>query len=189
MTKIEYLSYSKPKRIALKFVNFFASIPAKLGKKFRKVPSFVRKVGKFFVSPFISLKDALVHGDWKTRLSFLVMGFGHVTRHQIIRGILYFIYEVVFISFFIMFGLNQLINLPTLGQLTIVTHYKPSTIPGLPGDLCSSLLRLFNQYLVYAIFTILLTIIFVVLWYSQIKDSLKCKEKVISALSILIKLL
>ena len=133
MTKIEYLSYSKPKRIALKFVNFFASIPAKLGKKFRKVPSFVRKVGKFFVSPFITLKDALVHGDWKTRLSFLVMGFGHVTRHQIIRGILYFIYEVVFISFFIMFGLNQLINLPTLGQLTIVIHYKPSTIPGLLG--------------------------------------------------------
>lgn len=177
MTKIEYLSYSKPKRIALKFVNFFASIPAKLGKKFRKVPSFVRKVGKFFVSPFITLKDALVHGDWKTRLSFLVMGFGHVTRHQIIRGILYFIYEVVFISFFIMFGLNQLINLPTLGQLTIVIHYKPSTIPGLPGVYAPVYYDYSINILIYAIFTILLTIIFVVLWYSQIKDSLKMQRE------------
>ena len=28
-----------------------------------------------------------VHGDWKTKLSFLIMGFGQLCRGQIVRGL------------------------------------------------------------------------------------------------------
>ena len=28
-----------------------------------------------------------VHGDWKTKLSFLIMGFGQLCRGQIVRGV------------------------------------------------------------------------------------------------------
>ena len=42
------------------------------------------------------LVSTFINGDWKTRLSYLVMGFGSCARGQWGRGILFFLFQTVF---------------------------------------------------------------------------------------------
>ena len=59
-------------------------------------------------------------GDFKTRLSFLIMGIGQMMRGQWIKGFAFLITEVLFIVYMIRFGGVYLSKLPTLG--TVETH-------------------------------------------------------------------
>ena len=54
-------------------------------------------------------------GDWKTRVSFLIMGFGQFTRKQWVRGIAFLGAEVLFILYMVFFGAGYLKDIGTLG--------------------------------------------------------------------------
>ncbi|MCR5154021.1 MAG: hypothetical protein K6B75_04145, partial [Lachnospiraceae bacterium] len=58
-----------------------------------------------------SFKD----GDWATRISFVIMGFGNLVRGQVLRGILFFLFEIVFILYMVFFGGYYISMLPSLG--------------------------------------------------------------------------
>lgn len=173
MTTIEYLSYSKPQRFLIRTGSFFTSVPRWFGRRFRAIPSKLRSAGKKLIKPFITVKDCAVHGDLKTRLSFVIMGFGHVTRHQIIRGIFYLAYEVFFILFFALFGFNYLARLGSFGQVSTIIYSDP-TIGGIKVSIYPD--YSFN-ILIYSFLTIIFMILFVYLWYVQIKDSLAIQRK------------
>ncbi|MDR1603588.1 MAG: sugar ABC transporter permease [Gracilibacteraceae bacterium] len=57
-------------------------------------------------------------GDWKTRLSFLVTGFGCLTRGRWVQGLLYLAAEALFILYLVSFGLYYLKDFGTLGTTT-----------------------------------------------------------------------
>lgn len=64
---------------------------------------------------FAVIGRAMKEGDFKTRLSFLIMGFGNLCNKQIIKGLLYLFIEVAFIMFMVTFASGYLANLLTLG--------------------------------------------------------------------------
>lgn len=64
---------------------------------------------------FSEFIDAFRRGDWKTRLSFLIMGSGCIARKQIVKGLLYLAAEVAYICYFIFFGWQYLSKFNTLG--------------------------------------------------------------------------
>ena len=116
MTDLEYLKLSKPQKML-----------HDLGNKIKGIPGgFVRllkRIGLFFVSIFKKLvsecKDIIMtfkNGDWKTRLSFLVMGFGSCLRGQWGRGILFFLFQTVF-NLYMFFPNAQLSGCYYLGKL------------------------------------------------------------------------
>ena len=76
-SQLEYLSLSKPRRILYKFTHFFTSIPKKIKRAFSSTPGKARKLSSSFFGVFRNLFSAFRYGDWKTRLSALLMGFGH----------------------------------------------------------------------------------------------------------------
>ena len=50
-----------------------------------------KAIAKFFVGIGKGIADLVktfIHGDWKTKVSYFVMGFGNITRGQILRGLL-----------------------------------------------------------------------------------------------------
>ena len=104
-------------------------------------------------------------GDFKTRLSFLIMGIGQMMRGQWIKGFAFLITEVLFIVYMIRFGGVYLSKLPTLG--TVETHKEGRKT--VYGD-NSCLIRLFG------ILTLIVIAVFVFLWYLNIKDNLKQEE-------------
>ena len=75
-------------------------------------------ISKFFQWIGADLKEigvTFAKGDWKTRISYLIMGFGQLMRKQFARGIAFLAIEVAFILYIVNFGAKYLADLTTLG--------------------------------------------------------------------------
>jgi len=82
-------------------------------------------VGKFFGSIGNDFKEiglTFTEGDWKTRLSYLIMGFGPIMRKQFLRGIAFLAVEVLFILYMVGFGWHYLKDIGTLGTVARVLN-------------------------------------------------------------------
>lgn len=169
MTTIQYLSYSKPKRALLKFLNFFKRLPRCISRLFNRVPYLLLKVFDFVAKPFVKVFDAFYYGDWKTRLSFLVFGFGEVTRKQKVKGILHFAFEVIFILYMVLFGGTYLSKLGSLG------YYSSVQI----GTITTPLYRFEdNSFLIllFSIITIIIILCAVYVFYTNVTFSKELQD-------------
>ena len=97
MTDLEFLKLSKPRKMLYRLGASIASIPSRLG-------SGLKSLGKRLVALLTGLWNWLKglvttfrNGDWKTRLSYLVMGFGSCARGQWGRGLLFFLFQTGYI--------------------------------------------------------------------------------------------
>lgn len=157
ISSLEYLSMPKPTRAWYKFCSFFANLPAVIGGWFRKLPGalkgFFGKIGTWFEGIF----DAFRYGNWKTRLSVLIWGFGCFAYHQIGRGILYLGYELIFVLFMVFFGGKYLGRLGTLG--TVETHEDATTGFMVVGENSFSILLYSMLTIIVLIFTVVMMIL------------------------------
>lgn len=116
ISSLEYLSMSWIGKIWCKICSFILGIPAAIGRFIRNIPraiwNLLKKIGAWFVDIF----DALRYGNWKTRLSALIWGFGCFAYSQIGHGILYLGYEILFILYMVFFGAGYLGKFGTLGD-------------------------------------------------------------------------
>ena len=98
---LEYLRLSKGQKFLYKLECFFAAIPRKLWGLVLSIGRFFKNlglgIGREFKDVFLTFKN----GDWKTKSSFLVMGLGNIARGQILRGLLFLLFEVVFIFYMV----------------------------------------------------------------------------------------
>ena len=83
-----------------------------------KKGSFVNSVRSFFVSFKKGVTEFVtnfINGDISTKLSYIIMGYGCLSRKQLGRGLLFLGIEIIFILFMIISGSYYLSMLPTLG--------------------------------------------------------------------------
>ena len=76
------------------------------------------KIADFFKALGADLADigtTFVEGNWMTKVSFLIMGFGPLLRKQFVRGIALLLTEIVFIYYMVSFGAGYLKDITTLG--------------------------------------------------------------------------
>ncbi|SFB75073.1 carbohydrate ABC transporter permease [Butyrivibrio sp. YAB3001] len=120
-------------------------------------------VGNFFVSLGNALKDIgviFVKGDWKTKISYVIMGFGQIMRGQFLRGGMYLAIEALFIWFLTAFGGKYFMKLNTLG--TIETYKKNrKTVYGDHSFLI----------LLFGLLTLFFILFIIYLWYRNIKEN------------------
>ncbi len=112
---LEYLRLPKWRRFLYTLVCLIVGIPTGIwnGLKgiWKAIQKFCSKVSYEFVDVFVTFKE----GDWKTRMSYFIMGFGSIARGQVLRGVLFLLMEVVFIVYMIFGGVHWLSMLPSLG--------------------------------------------------------------------------
>ena len=99
LSDLEYLKLNKFQRLWYNFLMFLAAIPlffVKLGKG----------IVKFFVDLGIDIKDGVLdilrtfrYGNWAVKLSFLIFGMGNLYYGQILRGLLFLLFEAVFFAY------------------------------------------------------------------------------------------
>ena len=108
----------------------------------------------------MGLIRTFIHGDWKTRISYLVMGFGSMARGQWLRGLLFFAFQAVFILYMAFFGLDYLRALPTLGTVETTLINRVTVY----GD---------NSFLIllYGVLTVLLILAYGYTWYINIRQN------------------
>ncbi len=171
-TELEYLKMSPWQKFCYRFVSFFKGIPLLFLNFFKvSIPNAVRRVGSGFKNFGLTIHNALVHGDWKTRMSFVVFGFSQFARKQWLRGLLFLAFEVMFILYMTLFGWRYLGMLGTLGTHAgdqWITDEDGFEVP-VAGD--NSLL-----ILLYGLLTVIFIIAFIYAWYCSIKTAYAAQE-------------
>ncbi len=165
MPELSYLAMPPYKQKLYDIGMWFAAIPEKLWNLLKAIPRGIWKglcaIGRFFRE----LCMMFAEGDWKTRTSFVVMGFGQFFRRQAGRAVLFLLLEAVFIWFMIGFGGNYLSGLRTLGEsatevtlneygLELVT-YKDNSL----------------KILLYGVLTIFFIVGFVYTWVLNVRQN------------------
>ena len=113
---LEYLKLTKFQKFLYKIASFFAAIPRALKNAVFAVGRFFKKIGLGIVSEIKDLVMTFVRGDWKTKVSYVIMGFGSAARGQVLRGLMFFLFEAVFIGYMVITGGYWLSMLPSLGK-------------------------------------------------------------------------
>ena len=171
LTDLEYLRLTKFKKILYRLKCFFLGIPKALFKILKKIGRFFKKIGLIIANEFVDIFKTFKNGSWKTRTSFLVMGFGNLSRGQIAKGLLFLIFQGIFIFYMITSGAHWLGKLDNLGDASQFKEYDPvlDTYVTVPGDDS-------RKILLYALLTILFIVALVYTWRLNVKQCKLCDE-------------
>ena len=175
MKYIDYIQLNPLQRFWYKFKEAIKNLPATLKAFFCAIGNAIKK---FVLGIGAGIKDFAVgfaQGDAITKLSYLFMGLGNVTRGQVIKGLIFFAFEVAYIAFMVFFGGNYLRLFFILeGQY----HYE--SVPGRGGAVSQKLVwdAYSNQILIYGILAILATVVFIAVYVASTKSARKCEQLV-----------
>ena len=170
LSDLEYLRLNGFQKFGHNFVKFFASIPSKLLGLFKKIGKFFKRIGLGIANFFVDIGQTFAHGDWKTRVSYFIMGFGNAARGQVLRGVMFFLIEIAYIIFMLYVGAPNIAKLGTLG--TVETYTYKYHDPILDIDILKTIYG-DNSFkiLLYGVMAIFFTVALIYSWYINIKQN------------------
>jgi len=149
---------------------FFVSLGRKIKAFFvglgQSIKNFFVGLGKRIAKFFVDLYKNFRYGNWKTRMSYLIMGFGCLANKQILRGILYLLVQIGFILFMVFAGAGYLQKLGTLGTEAQGPIYNDDGLQIGTSEGDNSLL-----ILLFGVATIFIMLVVVALYFMQIKNA------------------
>lgn len=106
-------------------------------------------------------------GDFKTRLSFVIFGFGQICRGQILQGLSCLLLEAGFFYYLFSFGMQYLTKMDNLGENG--RGFNPDGTISY-GD---------NSFLIllYGILTIIVILLFILLWRINVRENYTEQKK------------
>lgn len=169
---LEYLKLNKFQRFGYKLKLFFVGIPKWFLKIFKAIGHFFVWLGLGIKNEVVDICRTFVKGDWKTKISYVVMGFGNMARGQILRGLLFLLFEGVFIFYMIVAGANW------IGQMGYLGTYGPELSVYNPKTDKTLIFRHDNSFkiLLYSVLTIFFIIAFIYTWRLNIKQNKIAQE-------------
>ncbi len=182
---LEYLKLSKWDKFVYRFLSFFAAIPGKLLGLLKRIGGFFKGIGLGIGRECKDLVTTFVQGDWKTKLSYPVMGFGSFARGQILRGLMFFVFEAAFV-FYMFFvdivipphhgGLYWLRMLPTLGTKGAEIVESTSRF----GSVTKTTVYHDNSFkiLLYGVLTLFFVVAFLYTWRANVRQN-KISEQIL----------
>ncbi len=176
MAPLDYLKLSKPGKAWCRFYSFFLNIPQACVNLVFAIGRLFKRFGLWTAHEFIDIINTFRYGDWKTRLSFVVMGFGNLSRRQILRGILFLAFEIAFIVYMVMAGGYWLSKITLAGQQEAyyVTETITIVVAGIEVESTQELLVEGDnsiKILVYSTLTVFFIIAFVYTWRLNVKQA------------------
>lgn len=102
LTRSEYFKLNVIQKALYNILLFLCAIPTTAAKIAVVAGKGIKGLCIKFKDNIVDLFVTFKKGSWQTRVSYLIMGFGNITRGQILRGLLFFGIEVLFFVF--MFG-------------------------------------------------------------------------------------
>ena len=174
MTDLDYLKLSKPAKMLYDLRHFLAALPGRIWNGLKSLFLTIWNALKNLIHGIADLVPTFINGDWKTKVSYFIMGFGSCARGQWGRGILFFVFQVLF-NLYMFFPNAQFSGLYYLGKLstlgTIETHKEGRRT--VYGD---------NSFfiLLYGVLTIFFIVAFIYTWYTNIRQN-KISEEILKS--------
>ena len=121
----------------------------------------------------ITVREALKHGDFSTKLSAVVMGAGMLGHRQIAKGILVLVTEVAFLVYMLGRGFHDLVMIPSLGTETYHKNWNEAlqAFEYLDGDDSQQIL-LAGVVVLFGVAAI------VALWILQMRHSYRLQRQI-----------
>ena len=139
----------------------------------------------------LDIGRTFIKGNWAVKLSFIIFGFGNLFYGQILRGVMFLLFEVIFLVYmFVPFGANQLGtgchwlskvnwfqkdnfvgNIQGYFDKTVIEYngIKIETSDWVPGD--DSV-----KVLLYGLLTVVFIVAFIATWRMQVRQCQICME-------------
>ncbi|MCL2045047.1 MAG: sugar ABC transporter permease [Oscillospiraceae bacterium] len=114
----------------------------------------------------ISTINAIAYGNWATKLTLLVSGFGNIYHKQFVKGLIFLSMQISAILLFFTFGWQYVSNMNTLGTHTMRSEIDPTygIAVNVPGD--NSL-----QILLFSIFAIAIMLLAFAIHLAAVRSS------------------
>ena len=171
---LEYLKLSKGEAFWYDVKLFFAGIPAWFVGLFKKLWA---AIVAFFVGikdGFIDIVTTFKEGNWAVKASFVSFGCGNIYYGQVMRGILFLLFEIIFIWYTFIFPTGGLYYIRKVNWFI-----KGATVGTVQGRYAYD--PYWDQYvwergddsvriLLYGLLSIFFVIAFIVTWRMQIKQ-------------------
>ena len=187
MKYIDYVQLNPFQKIGYNLKTFFLALPSNLVKIGKAIGRFFKKLGIGIGKGVAGYFSRLVKGDWATKLSYIIMGFGHIMKGQIIKGIIFLLTEVAFIAFMIGFGWHKIYNFGFFNP----DHNIGFSGEGYPIDVNGNNanetgLRPVGfhdgdnsmQLLLYGVLTFVIIALFLVVYFTSVKSAYKLEQQV-----------
>ena len=160
MVDLEYLKLSKPRKLLHDIGRALAALPGRIAGGIKGLALAVFRLIKGLALNIADLFVTFRDGDWKTRLSYLVMGAGSCARGQWGRGLLFFLFQTVFNLYMVNFGCAYLGKLSTLGVVETYREGRKTVY----GD---------NSFLIllYGVLTLFFVLAFIYTWRVNVKQN------------------
>lgn len=185
LTRSEYFKLNAVQKILYNIYLFFCAIPPILASIGKAIWGGIKGFCKGIKNEIVDTVKTFGKGTWQTKVSYLVMGFGNLSRGQVLRGLLFLIAEVAF--GFYMFapynisvvdgraqnGIYWLDLFRTLGTVAPGKKYDVILDTYVRADGHNSL-----NILLYGILTMIIIVAFVFAWRMNIKQSKTVDELV-----------
>ncbi len=169
MTDLEFLRLNGPQKFLYKLRRFLKNLPKTILNAFKGIIGWIVGLFKGVGNELYDIFDTFRKGDWKTRVSYLVMGFGSCARGQWLRGILFFVFQTVFNVYLFCFGGSYVGKLLTLGTVETKKVGRKTVY----GD---------NSFLImlYGVLTIFFVLAFLYTWRLNVKQNKLAQQYLIS---------
>ena len=179
LSDLQYLKLTKLQRLWYNLTLFFFSIPGWFVKLGHGIIGFFQKVGLSLKNFFVDITTTFSQGNWAVKLSFFIFGFGNLYCGQIMRGLFFLLFEVIFIAYMLIpsggiYWLQKgqwFQKGATVGTIQGGSSYDPvfDTEVWQPGD--DSV-----KVMLYGLLTILFIIAFIYTWRLQVKQCRICMD-------------
>lgn len=165
LTDLEYLKLSRLGKILYNLKLFILGIPGAFVSLGKKIAALFVRFFTFLRNEAVDIFRTFADGNIAVKLSFLIMGLGNICYGQILRGILFLLFEAVFIIYMVTTGAHWLSLFDTLGDTS--GHFALDEEWGIEywvaGDDSFKIL-------LYGLLTILFIVAFVYTWRLQVKQ-------------------
>lgn len=160
MADLEYLKKSKWERFVYRLAKFVLGLPGRLAQGLKQLLLGILRLVRGLGSEIKDLAETFVHGDWKTRVSYFIMGFGSIARGQVLRGVMFLLFQAVFLLYMLMFGGAYLAKWGTLGTVETARQGRVTVY----GD---------NSFLIllYGVLTLFFVLAFLYTWRVNVRQN------------------
>lgn len=179
LADLDYLRLNAFSKFLYNLKLFFFGIPKWFLNLFKRIGGFFKSLGLKIADNVKDIGYTFVHGSWKTKVSFFIMGFGSITFGQVLRGILFLAFEGVFIFYMIVAGGHWLGKLGTLGDASGGYVYDEllDTTVWVEGDDSFKIL-------LYGLLTVAFIVALVYTWRLNVKQCSLCEQIIASGKKI-----
>lgn len=168
---LEYLRFNRFQKLLYKLACFFTGIPKWFASLGAAIWNRLKMIGCAIGTEVLDIIHTFTKGGWKTRVSYLIMGFGSIFRGQILRGLTFLSFEAVFVYYMFTTGFHWLGKMKTLGDVP-------------PGEVYSAIYDTYIRVngddsfkiMLYGLLTIFFIIAFLFTWRLNIKQNRLCEE-------------